>query len=139
MGEPHAPVEQVAQRAPAEILEDEVGPVGVVAPVEDPQHVGVVERGHRTRLGPEALEERLVGGKAGLQHLDRDMALQRHVLGEVDVGGGAGAQCGEQPVPLPKDPADGVRYQGHRAGPTLPSTAGIAGGRLLTCTVSSPR
>ena len=115
--EPHAAVEQVAQRAPAEILQHQIRPVGVLAPVEDPQHVGVVERGHRARLGPEALQERLVGGQAGLQDLDRDVALQRHVLGQEDVGRSASAQSGEQPVPLPKDPADGIRDQGHRGSP----------------------
>ncbi len=66
MGEPQVAIEQVAQRAPAEILEYEVRPVSVVAPVEDAEHVRVVERGHRARLGPETLEERLVGGEAGL-------------------------------------------------------------------------
>ena len=108
MREPDATIEQVAQRAAAEILEDQVRPVRVLTPVEDAQHVRVVERGHRARLGPEALQERLVGGQPGLEHLDRDVALQRHVLGQEDVGGSAGAQSGEQPVPLPKDPADGV-------------------------------
>jgi hypothetical protein len=43
-----------------------------------------------------------------LENLDRDVTLEGHVLGEIDVSGGAGAQSGEQPVPLPKDPADGV-------------------------------
>ncbi len=83
----------------------------------------MVERGHRARLGPEALQEGLVGGQSRLQDLDGDVALQRHVLGQEDVSGGAGAQSGEQPVPLPKDPADGVRNQGHRGALRLP-TAG---------------
>src|SRR5208283_2722795 len=51
------------------------------------------------------------------------VTLQRHVLGQEDVGRSAGAQCGEQPVPLPKDPADGIRNQGHRGTPRLPMSA----------------
>ena len=101
MGEPDVAVEQVAQRAPAEILEDQIRPVGVLAPVEDTQDVGVVERGDRARLGAEALQEGAVGGEAGLEDLDRDVALQRHVFGKEDVSRSAGAQSGEQPVPLP--------------------------------------
>jgi hypothetical protein len=109
VAQPDAPVEQVAQRAPAEILQHEVRAVGVLAPVEDAQHVGMVEGGHRAGLGPEALQEGLVGGQPGLEDLDRDVALQGHVLGQEDVSRGASAQSGEQPVPLPKDPADGIR------------------------------
>ena len=61
--EPDVAVEQVAQRAPAEILQHQIRPVRVLAPVEDAQHVRVVQRGDRARLGPEALQERLVGGQ----------------------------------------------------------------------------
>ena len=77
----------------------------------------MVEGGHRAGLGPEALQERLVGGQSGLEDLDRHMALQGHVFGQEDVSRGASAQCGEQPVPLPKDPADGIRDKGHRGNP----------------------
>jgi hypothetical protein len=114
MGQPDAAVEQVAQRAPAEILQDQIWAIGVLTPVEDAQHVGVVEGGHRPGLGPEALQEGLVRGQPGLEYLDRDVTLQGHVFGQEDVSRGASAQSGEQPVPLPKDPADGIRDKGHR-------------------------
>ena len=114
VGEPVAPVEQVAQRPAAEILQHQIRPVGVLAPVEHPQHVGMVQGGDRAGLGPESLQKGLVAGQPGLEHLDRDVPLQAHVFGEIDVSRGASAQSGEQPVPLPKDPADGIRDKGHR-------------------------
>ena len=78
-------VEQVAQRSAPQVLQHQVGTVGVLAPVEDPQHMGVVQRRHRAGLGAEALEERLVAGQPGLKDLDGDMALQGHVFGQEDV------------------------------------------------------
>ena len=101
MAEPDPAVEEVAQRATAEILEHQIRPVGVLTPVEHAQNVGVVERGDRARLGAEALQEGAVGGEARLEHFDRDVTLQRHVFGKEDVCRSAGAQSGEQPVPLP--------------------------------------
>ncbi len=107
MAEPGAAVEDVAQAAAAEVLEHEIGAVGVLAPVENPQHVRVVERRDRARLGAEALQEGGILGQGGLEDLDGDMALQGHVFSQVDVRRCAGAQGGEQSIALSQDTADG--------------------------------
>jgi hypothetical protein len=47
--------------------------------------MGMVEGGHGTGLGPEALQEGFVGRQPRLENLDRHMALQGHVFGQEDV------------------------------------------------------
>ena len=129
LAELHVVVEHVPQAAAAQVLEHQVGPIGVLTPVEDPKDMGVVEGGHRAGLGAEALEEGLVLGQPRLEHLYGDKTLQRHVFGEEDVRRRASAQGGDQPVPLPEDPADGIGDEGHRSAPRL---AGLGGGAVDT-------
>ena len=92
--EPAAGVEHVAQAAAAEELQHEERALVVLAPVEDPHDVRVVQRGRGLGLGPEPAQERLVERERGLQDLDRDPATQRGVVGHVDVRGPPGADRG---------------------------------------------
>ena len=108
--EPVALVEKRAQAAAAEVLEDEIGPVVVLAPVEDRHDVGMAQGGGRLGLGPEAAQEGFVVGQGGVQHLDRDASPQRHVLGQEDVSGRTRADGSEQAVPAAEHAAELVRH-----------------------------
>ena len=85
----------------------------VVAPVVDRDDVGVVEGRRRLRLGPEAAEEGVVLGQRRVQHLHRDAPAEPHVVGQVDLGGRAGADGGDQPISPAEDATDLVRHAGH--------------------------
>ncbi len=77
--------QHVEEAPPLEVLDDEVGTVFPLAPVEDAEHVGMVEGGDCPRLGPKAAEERLVAGEGRLEDLHRNAPLQHNVLGEEDM------------------------------------------------------
>jgi len=120
LAEQESMVEDVAQAAAVEVLEHQVRPAFILSPIEDSQDVRVVQRRDRTGLPLEAPEERSVMGQSRLEDLDGDAALQGHVLGKEDVRRRAGAEGGDQPVPLPEDPADGIGDKGHRCATRLP-------------------
>ncbi len=84
-GEAVAGVEQRAEAAPFEELHHQIGRAGVLAPVVDPDDVGVAEGGHHPSLGLEAFQERLVVGEGRVQQLHRHAPTQRHVLGHIDM------------------------------------------------------
>ncbi len=92
-GESMSGVEDLAETAASEVLEDEIGRAALLAPVEDLEDVGVVERGDRSRLGPEPAEKGLVAGERGMENLDRDTAMERDVVGQVDMCGRAGTHA----------------------------------------------
>ena len=125
-GEPDAAVEQRPQAAAAEVLGDDVRSAVVVAPVVHGDDVRVVEGGRRLRLGPEAAEEGVVLGQGRVQHLHGDAPAEADVVGQVDLGGRAGADGGDQPVSPAQDATDLVRHAGHdhaarvSGGPDLP-------------------
>ena len=83
-------VVDLAERAAGQVLEDQVGLAVLLAPVVDPQDVRVVEGGDGPGLGPEPLEEGLVAGQGGVEDLDGHLALERDVVGQVDVRGRTG-------------------------------------------------
>ncbi len=106
-------VEQVAQAPAGEVLEDEEGPVLLLAPVEDAHQVRVVEGGDGLGLGTEAPQEGAVGAEAGMEELHRHPAVQPGVVGGVDVRGGASAEPGVQPVATREHAADLVGDRRH--------------------------
>ena len=71
------------QAAAPEVLGHQVG-LAVDPPVVDRHHVGVGQRSHQAGLSPEAVHECLVAYQRGMQHLDRHLASQREVVGQVD-------------------------------------------------------
>ena len=87
-----ARADQLLERAPLDVLHDDVvGAVGLAA-VEDRDDVRVREAGRVRRLAAEALDELLVVRVARVEHLDGDPASELLVFGEVDVGHAAAAE-----------------------------------------------
>jgi hypothetical protein len=101
-------VVDLAEAAPGQVLEHQVRLVVLLAPVEDLEDVRVVEGGHGPGLGPEPLEEGGITGQGRVEDLDGHPSVQRHVVGQVDVCGRTGTQCGDQSVAVAEDTPDGV-------------------------------
>ena len=70
----------------------------------------MAERRGRTRLGPEPLQERRIARERRVQQLDRDLATELDVIGEVDLCRRAGADRCDQPVARPEHAADMVGH-----------------------------
>ncbi len=120
-GEEPTGVVDLAQAAAGQVLQHQVGGAVLLAPVVDLEDVGMVEGGHRPRLGPEALEEGGVAGQCRVEHLDRHPAVERDVVGQVDVRGRARTQGGHESVPVAEDPPDGVGDARHRSASSVPT------------------
>jgi hypothetical protein len=54
----------------------------------------------------EALAEVVVLGRLLVEDLDRDLATERLILGQIDLGGAAGSERLQDAVPLVQDPFD---------------------------------
>jgi hypothetical protein len=76
--------QDVTQGAARDVLHGEVHIRAVGALVVHAHHVGVVEAGDGLGLTDEALDEFVVGGKAGVHHLDGQHTVQAGVHGSVD-------------------------------------------------------
>ncbi len=70
-----------------------------LAGLVDRDDVRVVDRGRELRLAQEAVAERFVLGEVGGEELERDVALQALVLGQVDDAHAAAAEQGLDAVP----------------------------------------
>ncbi len=103
-----AVVEQVAERPTAQVLEDEVRTVHVLAPVVDRDEVGVGERGCGLRLRAEAPEEGAVGRQHRVQHLYRHAPLEADVRSQIHVRRSARAYRRLDPVATGQDATDRV-------------------------------
>ena len=68
----------------------------------------MVERGSELGLADEPLPEPIVIGDLGREHLERDLALQSHVLGQIDGAHAAATEQALDPVP-PEFAPDGGR------------------------------
>src|SRR5205823_6415068 len=86
------------ERPPGQVLHRDVVGALVLPAVEDAYHVGVLEPGGGARLAPEALDELLVLREAPVEHLERHVAAQVHVLRAIDVRHAPGADPAEDPV-----------------------------------------
>ena len=75
----------LAQRLALEQLHEDVGrAVAVLAEVPHAHDAGVHDLRRRARLVHEAALDRRVAGELLEQHLDRDLALEQEMLGDVD-------------------------------------------------------
>ena len=127
--------------APDQLHRDE-DLAAVLAGVVDPDHVGVLELGHRPGLAEQALPVRRVAD-VGAHHLDRDAAAQVGVAGLVDDPHAAGPQPPQDHVAV--DPVAGrqpgrrlITRIGHqRVGPD--QALGVAGHRALPRVIVSTR
>ena len=104
--EAHSGVEKRSQAPPAEILENEVRPCLLLAPVEHPHDVRLIERGRQTGLSLEPPEKRRVHGQHRMQQLDRDAPPEPRVARGVHLRGRTGTDGGEQPIPAADNSAD---------------------------------
>ena len=75
----------VRQRLAVEELHDEEGGAVLLAEVVDGRDVGVAEAGAEPGLGAEPLGEVGVVAAVGTQHLDRDVPVERLVVGPPDL------------------------------------------------------
>ncbi|MGX1491501.1 hypothetical protein RKD41_003760 [Streptomyces tendae] len=95
-GLPHGLVEDGAERTALDVLHDDVRRRHavhlVLAGVEDGDDVGVRELGHCLGLTAEPLTEGRLAAQLGVQRLDRDLAVEHGVVGEVDGGHAALAE-----------------------------------------------
>ena len=88
-----------AEVRPAHEPHRHVGQVLDDAGLVDGDHAGVIERGGRARLAPEAFAEAGIDGAVGGDHLQRHVPLQPEVHGVVHHAHPAAAQGRDDPVP----------------------------------------
>ena len=84
--------------------DDEIGVAGL-APVVDPDDVGVGQVGGGLGLAPEALDEGFVVGELGVEDLDGHFPAKQGVLAQIDVGHPAAGQVRREVITL----GEGVR------------------------------
>ena len=84
-------LEELLHVLPGHVLHDHERHAAVLAQGVDVDHVLVPDRRQQARLAAE--QRRLTGvhGVLGKQHFDRDLTLQRQILGEVDGAHGTAA------------------------------------------------
>ena len=99
-------LQQLAQRDPGQVLHDEVRHVGVLALVEDVDHVRVRETGGRAGLLHESRLERVVVGEVAVHDLDRDAPFEAQVGREVDRGHAATGDPRAHLIPAVDETAD---------------------------------
>ena len=88
----------------------------------------MAEAGGVARLALEALDELLVARVALVQHLQRDLAAELLVLGEVHLGHPARAELAQDPVAAVEQPADQAVFE--VSVPLAPVLSFDAGGRI---------
>ncbi len=88
------------------VLHREEGVPVVLALVEDRDDVRVRERGRRACLAPEAADEGVVVDEVRSHHLERDLALEALVEGEVDGGHPAVGEARQHAVAAVEDAPD---------------------------------
>ena len=91
-------LDDLLERAPLEVLHRDVRAAVGLAAVVDGDDVRVVEARGGLRLAPEALDELAVLGVALGHDLERDLAAEARVLGQVDRRHAADAQAPEHAV-----------------------------------------
>lgn len=86
--------QHVAQRAARDVLHRQVDVLPLGTLVEDRDHIGMREPGHRLGLADEALDERGVGRQRRVHHLEGEHPVQPGVHGPVDRGHAAHGDAG---------------------------------------------
>ena len=85
------PLDAALDRSAREVLHHDVRKVVDLADVEDRDDIRVGELGKRARFLHEHAAQVAVGGGRGVEDLDGDLALERGVLRQVDLGRPTGA------------------------------------------------
>jgi hypothetical protein len=99
-------LQQLAQRDSGQVFHDEVRHVGVLALVEDVDHVRVREAGGRAGLLHEPRLERVVVGEVPVHDLDRDAPFEPQVGREVHRGHAATGDPRAHLIPAVDETAD---------------------------------
>ena len=115
----------LAQGVPGDELHREEHPALVLALVVDGDDVGVAEPGGRPGLAAEPADEGLVGGEARAHDLQRHLAVEPLVEGDVDRGHAAVGDVRQHAVPAGRAPgrrgwawtAADTRYESTRGAP----------------------
>jgi hypothetical protein len=81
-----------------DVLHHEEERIAVLADFKDLADVGMIERGHRHRLAPQALARTRVGRRLGRQQLDGDATIETRIVGEIDFAHGSRAHGGQNLV-----------------------------------------
>ena len=97
--QPAHPPDPVLERLTFDVLEDDVGPVAVLAGVDHADDVRMRELGDRPCLAPEALQLVGIGRHLPVQELDRHAALEVDVEGLIDRRHPSSTDLGVKPVP----------------------------------------
>ena len=87
---------KLPERAPRQVLHNDVVGVVVLAAVVDADHVGVLEPGRRLGLTAEALDESGILGEPPVEQLQRHPAPELLILGAEHVGHASAAQAREE-------------------------------------------
>ena len=103
--EPLLALEHLVERRAAHVLHHQERRIADHQ-VEEARHVAVLDRGDRLGLLLKALAEARVGEQLGLEHLDRDLAPDRQVLGDEHLAHRAVAERLDQLVPAGDHVAD---------------------------------
>ncbi len=82
--EPALGAQQARQVGALDVAHRHVQQPVLLARVVDRDHVGMLDRGRRAELAPEAPAELVVVGELGRDHLQRDLAVERDVRRAVD-------------------------------------------------------
>ncbi len=90
--------DQFLEVRPVQQLHGQIELALLAAEVEDGDDVGMVQGRGGLRLALEALHELVVGGVELGHRLDRDVTVERPVVGAIDVAHGSGADLGEDEV-----------------------------------------
>ena len=93
-----ASVEALVQVTTLDVAHRDVEEVLRPPSLIDRDDVRVVDRGGQLRFVQEAITERRVPGKAGLQQLQRDLPLEPQILGQVDDAHASPAQQRLDPI-----------------------------------------
>ena len=124
--QPAHPPDPVLERLALDVLEDDVGPVLVLAGVDHADDVGMRELGDRPRLAPEALQLVGVGRHLPVQELDRHPPFEVDVEGLIDRRHPSRADLGVEPIPATEQHA---HERAHELLPIVAETQ-AAGGPL---------
>jgi hypothetical protein len=108
-GEPAALAKQFLERAPGHVLHGQVQERAVGALVENRDHVLVGQPRDRLGLADEPAAEILVPGQLGVHDLERHLAVQPGVRGQVDRGHPAVRDARRHGVtPIEQAPGEGI-------------------------------